>query len=258
MMPRFAISLSMAAVLAVVAIVVSDTMLAGAQGQVRATGNVAVRDGRQPGEVIISWEVVPEATHYRIGYVNMETDYPLAKASNTGNWLEAFVYVDVEAQNFPVVGGRTEYTMRRLAQGVRHAFTVRTGGDIDGAFTWPSNPRWRFHVVADRGGASPAAPPSAGTISDLTPTTPAGECRVGQRFLSGQGCRFVVHQSNSRIFHVINGGPYHGWGQMWGQHSIRFFAGGGAGQNGTINGVAHRFAVRQQGSAWVVEEYGIR
>ena len=131
-----------------------------AQGIVPATGNIAVRDGSQPGEVIISWDGVPEATHYRIGYVNMETDYPLAKASNTGNWLEAFVYVDVEAQNFTVVGGRAEYTVRRLAQGVRHALTVRTSDSIDGAFTWPSNPRWRFHVVSDRGGACPTVTPA--------------------------------------------------------------------------------------------------
>ena len=135
-------------------------MPAGAQGQVPATGNIAVRDGSQPGEVIISWDAVPEATHYRIGYVNMETDHPLAVASRTGNWLEAFVYVDVEAQNFTVVGGRTEYTVRRLAQGVSHAFTVRTSDNIDGAFTWPSNPRWRFQVVADRGGACPTVTPA--------------------------------------------------------------------------------------------------
>jgi hypothetical protein len=159
MKSRFAIFLSMAVVLAVVASIVSGTMLAGAQGQVPATGNIAVRGGSQPGEVIISWDAVPEATHYRIGYVNMETDYLLAKASRTGNWLEAFVYVDVEAQNFTVVGGRTEYTVRRLAQGVRHAFTVRTSDNIDGAFTWPSNPRWRFHVVSDRGGACPTVTP---------------------------------------------------------------------------------------------------
>ena len=118
-----------------------------------------VRDGHNAGEVVISWDAVLEATHYRIGYVNMVTDYPLAKASRTGNWLEAFVYVDVEAQNFTVVGGRTEYTIRRLEQGVRHAFTVRTGDSPFGDYTWPSNPRWKFHTVADRGEACPSVSP---------------------------------------------------------------------------------------------------
>ena len=128
--------------------------------------NIAVRDGANPGEVVIAWDAVPEATHYRVGYVNMVTDYPLAKASQTGNWLEAFVYVDVEAQNFTVVGGRTEYTIRRLEQGVRHAFTVRTGDSPHGDYTWPSNPRWQFHPVAGRGGGCPSVSPMPDTASD--------------------------------------------------------------------------------------------
>jgi hypothetical protein len=98
---------------------------------------------------------VDEATYYRIGYVNMVTDYPIAKASNTGEWLEAFVYVDVNALNFTEQGGRVEYTVRRLALGVRHAFTVLTSNDVEntrehfgGKHSWPSNPRWTFHTTA--------------------------------------------------------------------------------------------------------------
>ena len=153
MKARFAISLSMAAVLAVVASIGSGVMLAGAQGNVPATGNIAVRDGDQPGEVIISWDAVPEATHYRIGYVNMEVNYHLAKASCTGEWIEAFVYVDVNARNIPVSSGRAEYTVRRIAPGACYAFTVLTsndfidtggGGSVSSEFFWASNPRWKF------------------------------------------------------------------------------------------------------------------
>ena len=118
------------------------------------------QEGHNPGEVTVSWAAVAQVTHYRIGYVNMETDYPLAVASVVGEWSEAFVYVDVDARNFTVSGGRVEYTLRRLEQGVRHAFTVRTGNNIDGAFTWPSNPRWRFTDVADQGGACPSIAPT--------------------------------------------------------------------------------------------------
>ena len=139
-----------------------------------ATTNVQLRDGPNPGEVVISWRAVPEATHYRIGYVNMVTDYPLAKASRTGNWLGAFVYVDVEAQNFTVVGGRTEYTLRRLEQGVRHAFTVRTGNSPFGDHTWPSNPRWKFHTVADQVGACP-------TVRTTIEPSPLGQSTLDQR-----------------------------------------------------------------------------
>ena len=60
---------------------------------------IAVADVGDPGgEVVVSWDAVPEATHYRIGYVNMELDYHFAKASCTGEWIEAFVYVDVNAR----------------------------------------------------------------------------------------------------------------------------------------------------------------
>ena len=132
-----------------------------------ATANITVRDGINPGEVIISWDAVPSATHYRIGYVNMVTDYPLAKASATGDWINAFIYVDEDARNLQVFNGRAEYTVRRLEQGIRHAFTVLTSshfvdtgaaGSVSSEFSWPSNPRWTFHSVADRGGATGPTP----------------------------------------------------------------------------------------------------
>ena len=124
------------------------------QPGVPPTANIAARDGANAGEVILSWDAVAEASHYRIGYVNMETDYPLAKASVTQDWINAFIYVDEDARNLPVSGGRVEYTLRRLAPGVRHALTVLTSNDvakttetIGGTYYWPQNPRWRFHTT---------------------------------------------------------------------------------------------------------------
>ena len=83
--------------------------IALAQSSAPATGNIAVRDGINPGEVVVSWDAVSEATHYRIGYVNMVTDYPLAKASVTGDWVNAFIYVDENARKsrFPTGGRNT-------------------------------------------------------------------------------------------------------------------------------------------------------
>lgn len=117
------------------------------------TANLAVRDGNGAGQVIISWDAVPEATYYRIGSVNMKTDYPAAKASASGEWRSAFVYSDVNAINFTVENGRVEYTIRRLERGARHAFTVHTTSDATygltygGRFRWPSRPYWVYHVV---------------------------------------------------------------------------------------------------------------
>ena len=134
----------------------------------------------------VSWDAVAQVTHYRIGYVNMDTDYPLAVASVAGEWLEAFVYVDVDARNFTVSGGRVEYTLRRLEQGVSHAFSVRTGNNIDGAFTWPSYPRWRFAVVADQGGACPSiAPPTVAPTSCVADGTCLPIREIGR--VSGTG-----------------------------------------------------------------------
>lgn len=104
-----------------------------------------------PGQVLVSWDAVPQATYYRIGYVNMETDYHFAKASCTGEWIEAFIYVDVNARNIPVRNGRAEYTLRRLSEGARHAFTVLTSDNfynnrenVGADFAWPQNPRWEY------------------------------------------------------------------------------------------------------------------
>ena len=116
------------------------------------TANIDVRAGVDSGEVIVSWDSVPGATHYRIGYVNMEVGYHLAKASCTGEWVEALIYVDVSAQNIPVNNGRAEYTIRRPVSGARYAFTVLTsndfvdtgaGGSVSSEFLW-SSPRWTF------------------------------------------------------------------------------------------------------------------
>ena len=153
--------------------------LASAQSEVPPTSNIQVADGQNPGEVIISWDFVEQATYYRVGYVNMERDYPLAKASRTGNWMEAFIYVDLETRNFVESRGQVQYTMRGLQQGVRHAFSVLTNGSRYDEPTWPSNPRWRFLTVADWGGPCPTAtpiptpqPPPTPTPSQPEPTLP--------------------------------------------------------------------------------------
>ena len=119
--------------------------------------SISVCSGPNTGEVTISWDAVLQATHYRIGYVNMVQDYPRARGSVTGEWIEAFIYVDVNARNIAVSSdGRAQYTLRRLVKGDRHAFTVLTSSDVlntqetvSGSYAWPQNPRWQFLTVAD-------------------------------------------------------------------------------------------------------------
>ena len=157
---------------------------------VPATGNIRVKHGTNSGEVVISWDYVPDATHYRIGYVNLDQDYDRAVSNPAKDWKTAFVYVDEDARNLVVVGGRVEHTVRRLGQGDFHAFTVLSGGNVvndvetlSGDYTWPQNPRWRRMTVADRGGACPgssvdtsaaksasASPQGVGTVASASRT----------------------------------------------------------------------------------------
>ena len=154
--------------------------------------NIAVCSGPNAGEVVISWDAVPQATHYRIGYVNMIKDYPRAKASVTGEWIEAFIYVDVNALNILVSSnGRADYTLRRLVPGDIHAFTVLTSNDvvntretISGAYHWPQNPRWTFLTVSDPEPGCAAAATALQKVrnSDPDSSTVACDLRTGVRF----------------------------------------------------------------------------
>ncbi len=117
--------------------------------------NLTVRAGPGSDEATLSWDAVPDATYYRIGYVNMEVDYHLATRATctmeSDDWIQAFTYVDVKAPNVPVRNGRAEYTIRRLSPGARHAFTVLTSDNFyntranaGGDYSWPQNQRWQF------------------------------------------------------------------------------------------------------------------
>ena len=157
--------------IALVGVVVAVVLPAAAQSGTSPVTNIEVCNGANAGETVVSWDAAPDATHYRIGYVNMVKDYPRAKNSNTGEWIEAFVYVDVNALNIPVNNGRANYVLRRLVSGDRHAFTVLTSSNIvntreiiSGTYSWPLNPRWQFLTVA--------APDPNCTASPLQPVVP--------------------------------------------------------------------------------------
>ena len=100
--------------------------------------NITAVNGRNTGEAVIAWDAAPGATHYRIGCVNMERDYPRAKASSTGNWREAFLYFGVDARNVDPV--RPRYVFPGLQEGAYHACTVLTNNSRHGQPTWPARP----------------------------------------------------------------------------------------------------------------------
>ena len=133
---------------------VSGAVPADAQGRSAPAVNIRAFNGHNPGEVTLTWNAVAAATHYRIGCVNMDRDYPRAKATVTGNWREAMVYVDVEAQNLSP--DRPTYTLHGLQEGAYHACSVLTNNARYGQPTWPSNPAWQYLTATDHGGSCPA------------------------------------------------------------------------------------------------------
>ena len=133
---------------------ISGVVPADAQGRTPPATNIVVFNGHNPGEVILTWSGIASATHYRIGCVNMDRDYPRAKATVTGNWREAMVYVDVEAQNLSA--GSPTYTLHGRQEGAYHACSVLTNDARYGQPTWPSNPAWQYLTVTDHGGSCPA------------------------------------------------------------------------------------------------------
>ena len=145
------------AAIVVIAVIVSGVAPATAEEQTPQATNVQVANGTNPGEVIITWETASEAKYYRIGSVNMERDH--ITATDNGDWLEAFTYVDVANR------GQSSHTIHGLEPGAYHAFAVLTNDSRYGQPTWPEvNPdtdtAWVYLTVAASDEACPEAPVS--------------------------------------------------------------------------------------------------
>lgn len=205
--------------------------------------NVSAADGDNPGEVIITWDAVPNAAYYRIGWVNYN-DY-LEVTGRDRPWSEAFAFVDVA--NI----GQTSHTITRLEPGVLHAFRVASNATEYGQ---PSFSGW---VLLDLAAAPASQPLSEEVVIPGRPTASA-ECYVGQRLTAGQSCWFSVPDENPNpIFAVTNGGPYHGWGQRWYSQGFDFFSEGNHAYAWSVDGVDRIMEVGRQDSVWVVEQYGL-
>ena len=183
------------------------------------TGVTAV-DGDSPGEVKLTWNAVPDANYYRVGWVDY-ADY--LEVTGAGlEWLEAFVFVDVSNR------GQTSYTVPRLEPGAYHAFIVGSAESRFGTAQWSE-----WAALTLRGAPSPPPTdqpqvPSGATILAI-PVIPTVECHVGLRISPGQGCIWPepepnpLHPSGVIAYQrVSQGGDYAGqfittWddGKIW-------------------------------------------
>ena len=98
-----------------------------------APAGVAVANGPNPGEVVISWRPVPGAAFYRIAWIAAQD--AAAIAANDGDWLSAIAYTNLAAGAGTDTGtgtdtavaantGTQQHTLTRLSPAARYTFLV--------------------------------------------------------------------------------------------------------------------------------------
>ena len=110
-----------------------------------APGQPIVRHGANPGELIVSWDAVPEAGFYRIAWASSEDI--ATQRSQGGNEWDAVRIVGVENR------GQTAYAVNNLETGVAHYFRVGSSDTRFGEADWsPWAGPLTVGVSADCGG----------------------------------------------------------------------------------------------------------
>ena len=103
---------------------------AQAQGSSLKPANVRAVNGPNPGEAIVSWDAVPAAAYYRVGWVSLP-NYEAVTAAGR-DWREAFYFVDLKNT------GQTSFTVSRLEPGAQHFFMVAGNNGLWGEPQWSS------------------------------------------------------------------------------------------------------------------------
>ena len=127
--------------------------VAHAQGDLVAPSNVVAQNTGNPGEVRISWDTVPDAAYYRIGWVAYSDVEPIIASG--GDWLEHFAFIDIENRD------QTEHTVTRLTPGVQYAFIMASNDGRYGTPRWPSSAGWAFLTLNE----APATHASLGSTA---------------------------------------------------------------------------------------------
>ena len=84
----------------------------------------------------LTWDPVPGAAYYRIGWVVYEDVAPIIAAG--GDWLEHFAFIDIQNR------GQTARAIGRLTPGLQYAFIVAGNDGRYGTPQWPPSSAWQF------------------------------------------------------------------------------------------------------------------
>ena len=128
--------------------------VAYAQSDLSAPSNVAAENTGNAGEVRVSWDAVPNAAYYRIGWVAYSDVAPIIASG--GDWLEHFAFIDIENR------GQIEHTVARLTPGVVYAFIMASNDGRYGTPRWPSSAGWAFLTLTE----APATHASLGSTAE--------------------------------------------------------------------------------------------
>ena len=231
--------------------IIITASIAAAPATLATPGAPTAQATANGGEMTISWNQVPGAQYYTVGWVNWTDAKPISDAGE--DWLSQFYYTTV-------LGSETSYTVKGLDGGDDHYAIVRAT-DIEGAAGrfgggWSMFSAWSLPVQPADFTESSSQPTSEEATIPGRPTASA-ECYVGQQLTPGQSCWFSdTYENPDPVFAVTNGGPYHGYGQWWFSDGFSFDSTGSHAYLWTIDSVDHIFEVTRQDSVWVVEQYG--
>lgn len=149
--PYIALAICAIAIVGVIAANISQTEAAD---HLPAPQNVRAINSDQPGKVTVSWDPVPDARFYRIGWASLPA---VEQAETDGrNWLDTFISIDIHNN------GQTAHDIHGLAGATTYAFVTGAATERYGKAVWSE---WAYTKTLSQ---SPFIPPG-GCRSDPPP-----------------------------------------------------------------------------------------
>lgn len=144
--------------IAIVGVIIGSTGQTYADHHLPAPQNVRAANSDQPGKVTVSWDPVPEARFYRIGWASRPE---VEQAESDGrNWLDTFISIDIHNN------GQTAHSVQGLAGDALYAFVIGTATERYEEAVWSE---WVYETTLPQ---SPFIPPGGCRSNPPPPPAP--------------------------------------------------------------------------------------